>query len=236
MPLPAGVVSRYVGRTRESFTAGKGKNDGEENGRSRMPFDMTRTDAIARAHQHLHSGEFLRELDRRVAYPTESQNPERRDALRAYLEDELKPAFSQLDFSTRIVESPTGKNPYLLAEYRESTSAPTVLMYGHGDVVDGMAGEWRDNLDPWRTTISGNRVYGRGTADNRRAAAGSASMPNSSLRPARRSARRICARSASSCAMSWLPICFWRPTGPGFPLIVPPYSSAAAVESGSTSM
>ena len=40
-------------------------------------------------------------------------------------------------------------------------------MYGHGDVVDGMVGEWRDNLDPWRTTVVGNRVYGRGTADNK---------------------------------------------------------------------
>jgi acetylornithine deacetylase/succinyl-diaminopimelate desuccinylase-like protein len=128
---------------------------------------MTRTDAIARARQQLHSGEFLTELDRRVAYRTESQNPERGDALRAYLKDELQPAFSQLDFTTRLIESPTGKNPYLLADYRESPSAPTVLTYGHGDVVDGMVGEWRDNLDPWRTTTSGNRVYGRGTADNK---------------------------------------------------------------------
>jgi acetylornithine deacetylase/succinyl-diaminopimelate desuccinylase-like protein len=128
---------------------------------------MTRTDAIARARQYLHSGEFLAELDRRVAYRTESQNSERRDALRAYLEDELQPAFSQLDFSTRLIESPTGRNPYLLAEYHESSSAPTVLTYGHGDVVDGMAGEWRDNLDPWRTTKIDNRVYGRGTADNK---------------------------------------------------------------------
>jgi acetylornithine deacetylase/succinyl-diaminopimelate desuccinylase-like protein len=40
-------------------------------------------------------------------------------------------------------------------------------MYGHGDVVDGMSGQWRDNLDPWQTTTSGNRVYGRGTADNK---------------------------------------------------------------------
>ena len=102
---------------------------------------MTRTDAIARARQQLHSGEFLAELDRRVAYQTESQNPERRDALRAYLVDELTPAFAQLDFSTRLIESPSGKHPYLLAEYRESSSAPTVLMYGHGDVVEGMAGE-----------------------------------------------------------------------------------------------
>jgi acetylornithine deacetylase/succinyl-diaminopimelate desuccinylase-like protein len=126
-----------------------------------------RADAIARARQHLLGGEFLRELDRRVAYPTESQNAGRGTALRAYLEDELKPAFSQLDFSTRLIESPTGKGPYLLADYRESASAPTVLMYGHGDVVDGMVGEWRDNLDPWRTTTAGNRVYGRGTADNK---------------------------------------------------------------------
>src|SRR4029079_9523937 len=128
---------------------------------------MTRADAVARARGYLNSGEFIRELDRRVAYQTESQNPERRECLRAYLEAELHPAFSQLDFSTRLIESPTGNNPFLLAEYRENPSAPTVLMYGHGDVVDGMAGEWRDNLDPWRTTRSGNKVYGRGTADNK---------------------------------------------------------------------
>src|SRR5215212_1288637 len=128
---------------------------------------MTRADAVARARGYLHSGEFLRELDRRVAYQTESQNPARRDCLRAYLEMELQPAFSQLDFSTRLIESPTGSTPYLLAQYRENSSAPSVLMYGHGDVVAGMVGEWRDDLDPWRTTTSGNRVYGRGTADNK---------------------------------------------------------------------
>ena len=127
----------------------------------------TRADAIARAREHLHSGAFLADLDRRVAYRTESQNPGSGDALRGYLQDELEPAFSQLDFSTRLIESPTGKGPYLLAEYREDPSRPTVLTYGHGDVVEGMAGEWRDHIDPWRTTISGERVYGRGTADNK---------------------------------------------------------------------
>lgn len=128
---------------------------------------MTRIDAIERARQMLHSGAFLGDLDRRVAYPTESQNPERGDALRAYLVEELAPTFAKLGFSTRLIESPDGKSPYLLADYRESAAAPTVLMYGHGDVVDGMVGEWRDNLDPWRTTVVGNRVYGRGTADNK---------------------------------------------------------------------
>jgi acetylornithine deacetylase/succinyl-diaminopimelate desuccinylase-like protein len=128
---------------------------------------MTRTDAIARARRMLRSGEFIAELERRVAYRTESQNPESGGALRAYLTEDLQPAFSQLSFSTRVIESPTGKSPCLLAECRENATAPTVLIYGHGDVVDGMAGQWRDNLDPWRATIAGNRVYGRGTADNK---------------------------------------------------------------------
>jgi acetylornithine deacetylase/succinyl-diaminopimelate desuccinylase-like protein len=128
---------------------------------------MSRADAIARAHRHLHCGDFITELERRVAYRTESQNPGRREVLQAYLEQDMQPAFAKLDFTTRLIESPAGKHPYLLAEYRESASSPTVLMYGHGDVVDGMVGEWRDNLDPWRTTVAGNRVYGRGTADNK---------------------------------------------------------------------
>ena len=128
---------------------------------------MTRTDAIARARAQVQSGAFLRELERRVGYRTESQNAERAGELRAYLEDELKPAFVELDFESRLIDSPSGKAPFLLAEHRENAAAPTLLMYGHGDVVDGMAGEWRDGLDPWRTTTVGNRVYGRGTADNK---------------------------------------------------------------------
>jgi acetylornithine deacetylase/succinyl-diaminopimelate desuccinylase-like protein len=128
---------------------------------------MSRSDAIMRARAQLQSGEFLAELGRRVAYRTESQNAERQDALRAYLEEELQPSFSRLGFESRLIESPDGRAPYLLAEYRENPAAPTVLMYGHGDVVDGMEGEWRDNLDPWSVTPVGNRAYGRGTADNK---------------------------------------------------------------------
>jgi acetylornithine deacetylase/succinyl-diaminopimelate desuccinylase-like protein len=128
---------------------------------------MSRADAIARARDHFQSGEFLKILDRRVGYRTESQQPDSGAALRAYLTDDLQPAFAELGFTTRLIESPSGKGPYLLADYREDASLPTVLTYGHGDVVDGMVGEWRDNLDPWRTTIKGERVYGRGTADNK---------------------------------------------------------------------
>jgi acetylornithine deacetylase/succinyl-diaminopimelate desuccinylase-like protein len=128
---------------------------------------MTRTDAIANAHRHFASGEFLKTLERRVAYKTESQNAGRAEELRAYLEKEMKPAFAELDFDSRMVESPSGKSPFLVADHREDTRLPTVLVYGHGDVVDGMEGEWRGNLDPFRITKIDNRAYGRGTADNK---------------------------------------------------------------------
>jgi acetylornithine deacetylase/succinyl-diaminopimelate desuccinylase-like protein len=128
---------------------------------------MSRDEAINHVRQHFRSGGFLAELDRRVGFRTESQNGGQPIQLRAYLEDELQPAFSQLDFTTRLIESPSGKGPYLLAQHQENPSAPTVLMYGHGDVVDGMAGEWKNGLDPWRATKVGDRIYGRGTADNK---------------------------------------------------------------------
>src|SRR3979411_1913429 len=99
---------------------------------------VSREDAISRVRQHFQSGGFLAELDRRVSFPTESQNGGQPAALRAYLEQELRPTFSKLNFTTRLIESPSGKGPYLLAEYVESPSVPTVLSYGHGDVVDGM--------------------------------------------------------------------------------------------------
>src|SRR5882724_11791403 len=127
----------------------------------------TRADAIAKAREHLHSGEFIAELNRRVGFRTQSQEPLPGDPMRAYLVEGLTPAFEEMGFTTRIVESPVGKGPYLLADYREDPSLLTVLSYGHGDVVGGMAGEWRDNLDPWQTTTKGERVYGRGTADNK---------------------------------------------------------------------
>jgi acetylornithine deacetylase/succinyl-diaminopimelate desuccinylase-like protein len=128
---------------------------------------MTRIDAIARVNAQFTSGDFLATLDRMVGYKTESQSDKRADDLRAYLEQELTPAFTALGFTTDIIPSPSGRGPHLLATYHESDDLPTVLMYGHGDVVPGMEGEWRDGLDPWRCTTVGERAYGRGTADNK---------------------------------------------------------------------
>src|ERR1700712_4005315 len=141
----------------------------------------TRADAIENVRQQLHSGAFIAELNRRVGFQTQSQEPLPGDPLRAYLVDGLQPAFEALGFSTRLIESPIGKGPYLLADYREDPALVTVLSYGHGDVVGGMVGEWRDNLNPWHVTTKGDRVYGRGTADNK----GQHSINMSALRAVR---------------------------------------------------
>ena len=76
----------------------------------------TRADAIENAREQLRSGAFINELNRRVGYKTESQNAGSGAALRAYLEEDLQPAFAALDFTTRLIDSPTGRGPYLLAD------------------------------------------------------------------------------------------------------------------------
>ena len=55
----------------------------------------------------------------------------------------------------------------LFAERIEDPALPTVLIYGHGDVVAGYDSQWKDGRSPWQVTADGDRWYGRGTADNK---------------------------------------------------------------------
>lgn len=128
----------------------------------------TRDTAIDRATAYFDSGAFLADLRRRVAMPTESQPPTDTARLRAYLEDELAPAASRLGAKVRILDNPVPKaGPFLLAHRHESDDVPTVLVYGHADVVPGQDGRWREGLSPWDLVVEGDRLYGRGTADNK---------------------------------------------------------------------
>ncbi len=107
-------------------------------------------------------------LARRVAYRTESQNPERAAELRAYLTDEIGPTLVTLGFAWTLWENPVaGQPPLLAAERIEDPRLPTVLMYGHGDVVLGYDAQWKKSASPWTLEEQGNRWYGRGTADNK---------------------------------------------------------------------
>jgi len=107
-------------------------------------------------------------LARRIAYRTESQLPEQASELRRYLLEEMAPSFAALGFETQLWENPVaGAPPMLFASRFEDAALPTVLMYGHGDVVPGDDARWRKAASPWKLEIKEGRWYGRGSADNK---------------------------------------------------------------------
>src|SRR5437764_1423740 len=128
---------------------------------------MTRAAAITAAEAYFDEGRFTADLARRVAIPTESQVEERAPVLHAYLADEIAPSLARLGFQSEIVENSVRGGPMLIAERREKGAATTVFGYGHGDVIRGLEPQWKDGLSPWRLQPDGERLYGRGSADNK---------------------------------------------------------------------
>ena len=128
----------------------------------------TRKKVIECALADYDDGHYMAELRRRVAIPTESQNPERLPDLYRYLNEEIGPAFEDMGYEWRVFDNPfEGQGPVLLAERSEDPGFPTVLGYGHGDVIRGYEDQWREGLGPWHIVQEGDRFYGRGTADNK---------------------------------------------------------------------
>jgi acetylornithine deacetylase/succinyl-diaminopimelate desuccinylase-like protein len=128
---------------------------------------MSRDAAIARAERYFDSGGFKADLARRVASPTESQNPDRAGELASYVQTELKPALEALGMTCRVFRQPKARGPFLYGERTENDGLPTVLGYGHGDVIRGLDAAWRQGLSPWRLVEADGRYYGRGVADNK---------------------------------------------------------------------
>src|SRR3954467_5449322 len=128
---------------------------------------MSRAAAISRAEAYFDSGTFKDDLSRRVAIPTESQNPERGADLARYLSSEIAPALEKLGFATRTLAQARAKGPFLYAERIEDPALPTVFGYGHGDVIRGLDKSWHEGLSPWRVTEKDGRYYGRGVVDNK---------------------------------------------------------------------
>jgi len=129
---------------------------------------MTRAAAILQSERYFDEGGFVADLARRVAIKTESQNPARRAELLAYLEQEMRPSLERDGFRCTLLANPLGKGgPFLFAERMEDAALPTVFTYGHGDVIRGQEEQWRAGLDPWVLTREGDRLYGRGSADNK---------------------------------------------------------------------
>ena len=129
---------------------------------------MTRTAAIASLEAYFDDGGFWADLARRVAVKSCSQDVEFRPELYRYLTEEMIPALEPLGFTCEIFENPKdGAPPLLVARRVEDPGLPTLLTYGHGDVVRGYDAQWREGIGPWQMKKEGERWYGRGTADNK---------------------------------------------------------------------
>jgi len=130
--------------------------------------DTTRASALAGAARRFDAGELLATLRRRVSVRTESQIRESAPELMRYLADEIGPCVADLGFAWEVWPNPVaGAPPMLFAQRIEDAALPTVLMYGHGDVVAGYDSQWSAGRSPWNVDVAGKRWYGRGTADNK---------------------------------------------------------------------
>ncbi len=129
---------------------------------------MSRAELLSQVDAYFESGGLATDLARRVAYRSESDTGQCPPALRDYLEQEMQPLLQSLGFVCEVLPNPVANaGPLLLARLIEDPNLPTVLSYGHGDVVSGQESAWREDLNPWKLQIEGDRWYGRGTADNK---------------------------------------------------------------------
>lgn len=128
----------------------------------------TRNGAIARAQRVFDSGTYIATLAELVSVPTQSDPPTHKHELDRYCNDCIGPIMQGLGFDYQVLDNPEREHgPILVAYRKEHEFLPTVLVYGHGDVVRPMQERWRSDLDPWKLTVEGDRIYGRGVVDNK---------------------------------------------------------------------
>jgi acetylornithine deacetylase/succinyl-diaminopimelate desuccinylase-like protein len=120
--------------------------------------------AAALAYARRHRERFLAELADFVRFPSVSADPRHADDVvecAGWLAGHLRALGA---IGVRIV--PTARHPVVHAAWRHETMRPTVLIYGHYDVVSA------DPLEAWRSppfeaTRQGESLYGRGTSDDK---------------------------------------------------------------------
>lgn len=124
--------------------------------------------ALEQAARYFDEGRFKADLGHLVAFPTESQVPRGRPHLEAYLEMAMSPMLAAMGFEVAIHDNPVaGGAPILVATRIEDPALTTVLTYGHGDVIRAQSDQWRAGLSPFALIEEGDRLYGRGAADNK---------------------------------------------------------------------
>jgi len=98
-----------------------------------------------------------------IAFPSVSTDSSQKAGMRG-AQEFVSALLRSLGFKVEVV--PTALHPVVLAERPGDPSWPHVLIYGHYDVQPAdPVGLWK--TPPFTGTVVGNRIYGRGAADNK---------------------------------------------------------------------
>jgi acetylornithine deacetylase/succinyl-diaminopimelate desuccinylase-like protein len=105
------------------------------------------------------------ELEHLVTIPSVSAAPAPPEAVRASA-DAVADLLDRSGLENVHQAAIDGSHPYVIGEWTHRPGAPTVLLYAHHDVQPpGLVGNW--TADPFTPRRDGDRLYGRGSADDK---------------------------------------------------------------------
>ena len=135
------------------------------------------TDAVSAAVAGCWRDEIIRELERYIAIPALSPGFDQGWEAAGHIEAAVQQVSAWMasrpvaQMSVEVQRLP-GRTPLIVAEVEPfgvpaagRAEASTVVLYGHLDKQPPMSG-WREGLGPWEPVRDGDRLYGRGGADD----------------------------------------------------------------------
>jgi len=122
--------------------------------------DVQRPLNYARAHR----AKFVSELKDFIRFPSVSSKADRRDDIRRCAHW-LARNLQQIGLErVRVIQ--TAANPIVYASWQRATGRPSLIIYGHYDVVAAEPlREWR--TPPFTASVEDNKLFGRGAADDK---------------------------------------------------------------------
>ena len=124
--------------------------------------------ALENSNKWFTDGKFFDKLSSLVNIVTDSKNAVSVDDLTSYYTDGLSDILTELGLQTKIIDNPIkGGPPFLIGKRIESSELKTILLYGHGDTVPLQEGQWFEEIIPNELKVIGDKIYGRGVADNK---------------------------------------------------------------------